>query len=260
MGTIDAVTPRVGDVMRVLDAIAPIPLAEEWDNVGLLAGDPEKAVDTVLCALELSPEVLREASATGAQMIVTHHPILFRGRKNLREDDAEGAMLCGLVRGGLALAAMHTNFDNAHPGVNDALASALNLRETEGLEHGMCVGTLSPALPLKEFAAQVEHTLGGVVRVFGDPDRLINRVALLGGSGGDFTDQARAYGADAFITGEIGYHKATLAAQEGLCVLEAGHAATENPSISFLCDALQKAFDDVQWNVHVIRSRSQLFL
>ena len=114
---------KAEQILALLDNIAPFALAEEWDNVGLLAGSRETEVETVLCALDLTEKVLDEALEIGAQMIVTHHPVLFRARRNLCADDAEGRLLVRLAGSGLAMAAMHTNFDNAHPGVNDALAA-----------------------------------------------------------------------------------------------------------------------------------------
>lgn len=249
----------VGKLFDLLNNIAPVALAEEWDNVGLLAGHPDQPVETVLCALDLSMPVLAEAEALGAQLIVTHHPILFRGRKNLREDDAEGRMLCGLVRANIALIAMHTNYDNACPGVNDALARALGLRDVEVLEEGMRVG-VTDAGTLRAFAESAEAALGGVIRRYGDPDAPVRRVAVLGGAGEDFIPAAMAAGADVYLTGEMAYHKGADAAENGLCVLEAGHAATEHPGILALSATLQNAVDDVQYKIRILDSKAGLYL
>ena len=246
-------------LMALLDGIAPFDLQEEWDNAGLLAGRPDAPVDTVLCALDLTGSVIGEAVRVGAQVIVTHHPILFRGRKNLREDDAEGRMLCALVRAGLSLIAMHTNYDNADPGVNDALAACLGLSDPKALANGMRVGGLTP-MTLSEFAAHCSARLGGAVRTYGDGAKLIRRVAVLGGAGEDFARQALSAGADAYVTGEMAYHKALDAAAEGLCVLEAGHAATERPGILALSAALQNAADAVQYKIRIIDSEAGLYL
>lgn len=241
----------VRDILSLLDTIAPLETAEEWDNVGLLAGNPDVEVKKVLCALDLSPAVIEHAREVSAQLIVTHHPILFRGRKNLCEDDPEGALLCALIRCGIALIAMHTNFDAAHPGVNDALANALGLKDVQGLPCGMCVGNLDDARTLRSFGKFTENALHDAVRVYGDEQKQIRRVAVMGGSGADYVQYALEMGADAFVTGEIGYHKALDAAALGLCVLEAGHAATEKPAISMLCGALQKAINAVQYGICV---------
>lgn len=249
----------VGQLLELLDQLAPLEGAEEWDNVGLLVGRRNAPVECVLCALDLTEDVLDEAVEKGAQMIVTHHPILFRGRKNLCEDDPEGRLLCRLVRSGVALVAMHTNFDNAHPGVNDVLARSLGLEDVEPVEHGMCVGTVGETT-LAAFRKQVEKALGGPVRMYGRGSTPVKRVAVMGGSGGDYAAFARLAGADVFVTGEVGYHKGLSAVDEGLCVLEAGHAATENPAISLLAGGLQTAANVVQYNVHVLRSERELFL
>lgn len=248
----------VAQILQCLEGIAPLSDAEEWDNVGLLAGSPDSTVDTVLCALDLNLDVLNQAIVEGAQLIVTHHPILFRGRKNLREDDAEGRLLCAMVRSSIALIAMHTNYDNAQPGVNDALAAALGLTSIEPVGKALRVGE-TPEPTLGDFARKVEAALGEPVRVYGAPDRPVRRVAVLGGSGADYLPEAMAAGADAFVTGEIGYHKALDAVAEGLCVLEAGHAATERPGISALARGLQIAADALQYKVRVIDSQAGLF-
>ena len=249
----------VGQLIELLERIAPPELAEEWDNVGLLAGRSSAPVDTVLCALDLNPEVVSEAVEKGAQMIVTHHPILFRGRKNLREDDAEGRMLCELVRANIAMYAMHTNYDNACPGVNDALAETLSLRNVEIVAQAMRIGE-SDRDTFGAFADHAEAALGGPIRRYGDPQKHIRRVAVLGGSGADYLPDAISAGADVFLTGEISYHRALDAADNGICVLEAGHAATERPGILALYAALQKAADAVEYKIRVLNSEVSLFL
>lgn len=248
----------VGEILRAIDAFAPFEAAEEWDNAGLLAGSPEQLVTGVLCALDLNFSVIDEAQRMGANLIVTHHPILFRGRKNLREDEAEGALLCRLIRAGMALIAAHTNFDNARPGVNDALAQRLGLQNVEPLESGMRIGD-TDAGTLGAFCETASRALGGPIRRYGEPERKVRRAAILGGAGGDYAAIARAAGADVYLTGEIAHHKAWDAYLSGMCVLEAGHAATELPAIALLCRSLQKAADGVKWNVCIRESESELF-
>ncbi len=248
----------VAQMLALVDQLAPFELAEEWDNVGLLAGSPDAKVDTVLCALDLNMDVLNEAIARGAQLIVTHHPILFRGRKNLNETDGEGRLLCALVRSGIAMIAAHTNFDNARPGVNDALAAALGLRDVRALEGGMRVGTPSQA-DFGTFADHAEAVLHGPVRRYGEATRPIRRVAVLGGAGEDYARIAIEGGADVYLTGEMAYHKALDAVDNGLMIMEAGHAATENPAISALRRGLQIAADAVQYDICVLQSEAELF-
>lgn len=248
----------VEQVLELVNGIAPFELAEPWDNVGLLAGRPDAKVDRVLCALDMSLAVIEEAERKGAQLIVTHHPILFRGRKNLRETDGEGRMLCALVRSGIAMIAAHTNYDNAEPGVNDALAAALGLTDVRALESGMRMGS-SKQTDFGTFADFAEAALGGPIRRYGDSKRKIERIAVLGGAGEDYAGIALENGADVYLTGEMAYHKALDAQDNGLCVLEAGHAATEYPAISALCRGLQIAADAVQYDICVLKSEAELF-
>ena len=248
----------VMDVYRMIDEFAPFERAEEWDNVGILAGSADARVAAMLCALELNPMVIEEAKRRGANLIVTHHPILFHGRKNLREDDPEGQMLCELVRGGIALIAAHTSFDAARPGVNDALAARLGLQDVEALDCGMRVGAPKERT-LGAFCEMAARALGGPVRRYGEPEREIRRVAVLGGAGGDYAPIAREAGADVYLTGEISHHRAWDAWLSGMCALEAGHAATELPAVELLAEGLQKAADGVQWKVRVYVSAVELF-
>ncbi len=248
----------IGEVYRRIDEFAPFALQEEWDNAGLLVGREDQRVEAILCALDLNEGVLREAVDRRAQLIVTHHPILFRGRKNLREDDGEGRLLCALVRSGIGLIAAHTNFDNAMPGVNDALAEVLGLTDVRTYENGMRIGRTG-ARNLGALRRAAEAALGGPVRCYGADERGIERVAVLGGSGGDFANQASMNGADVYLTGEISHHRAWDAYQEGMCVLEAGHAATELPAISLLARGLQIGPNGVEWNVRVYVSNAEMF-
>ena len=247
-------------IMEMLDQIAPRELSESYDNVGLLAGRSAQRVDRVLVALDLTEGVVYEAEKTGAQMIVTHHPIFFRGRKNIIEDDAEGAAVCALIRARLALAAAHTNFDNAYPGVNDALSEALCLEDVETAPHGMRVGHLPTAMPVMEFADYVETKLDTRARVYAAHERQIERVAVLGGAGGDFYDEALALNADAYVTGEVKHHEALAACAQGLCMIEAGHYETERVCVKLLAACLQKRCDELQYNVTVIESRETPFM
>lgn len=249
----------VQNVYDILQSMMPFETAEEWDNVGILAGSRAQTVSKILCALDFSASVLAEAVSLGAELIITHHPILFHGRKNLTEDDPEGALYANLVRARCALIAVHTNFDCATPGVNDALSKALGLSKIEPLESGMRIGTIFSET-LGSFRRKVEVSLGDVARLYGCADMQISRVAVLGGAGGSYAEIARAAGADVYVTGEIGYHTALSCWDAGMAVIEAGHAATEGIAIHYLKDGLQKAADALQYNVEIFESAQKPFL
>ena len=168
-------------------------------------------------------------------------------------------MLCELVRNHISLIAAHTNYDIAAGGVNDALASALKLADVEAPEQDMLrIGTPEQCT-LGEFADFAQNALGAPIRRYGEADREIHRVALLGGSGGSYAQMARRYGADVFLTGEIGHHAAWSAYEDGMCVLEAGHGATELPAISTLAEGLQKAANALQYKIDIQLSETELF-
>jgi len=231
---------RIADVYSWIDGFAPFSTAEEWDNVGILVGRKETVTDTVLCALDLNRAVIDEALRIGANLIVTHHPVMFRGRKNLREDDYEGEMLCELIRNNIGLIAAHTNFDNAPIGVNDALSEKLGLEDVSACENGMHIGRVKP-LTIDRFRETVNEQLGTLTRCYGKNQKVITTVAVLGGAGEDFCLQAKEYGADVYVTGEVSYHKGLDAENMGLAVIEAGHRETELPGVNRMCRLLTNA-------------------
>ena len=223
---------KVKEALNALNEAFPFELAEEWDNVGLLLGDPEWEVTGAVVALDASEEALDCALASGANLLITHHPGLFRARKRFAEVDAEAKLLCRMIRESVAMIAAHTNYDNAPGGMNDQLAKALGLENVCMLENGLRMGEYSG----KDLCEHVKNTLNTPVRAYGAPK--MGRVAVCGGAGGEFWKVALAAGADAFVTGEIRYHEALDAARAGLYVLEAGHAATEEIGLDAIAQVI----------------------
>jgi dinuclear metal center YbgI/SA1388 family protein len=236
----------VSDVCRVLNDLAPEHLAEEWDNVGLLVGDPAGTVTGVLVTLEVTLAVLEEARTQGCQMIVAHHPVIFQPLRAVRLDHPAGAVVHAAIRQGLHLYATHSNLDRAADGTNDVLAERLGLRETRVLENDAApaglgrVGTLAEPQPLGTFAEEVRTRLGSrSCRLVGDPARPVQNVAVCGGSGASLIPAAHRAGAEVFVTGDVKYHDALDARARGLALLDAGHYATERPVVSRLAERLQ---------------------
>ena len=248
----------VTDVEQLVGGIAPYELAEEWDNVGLLVGHAQAQVTRVLVALDLSMGVVEEAKALGAQLIVTHHPIMFSARKRLTDADREGRLMLALAEAGIAHIAAHTNLDSAPGGVNDTLMAAMGAENVRG-EGFVRAGDLPEGMTLGALAQRARTKLRAEVRVYGAADTAVHVLGCCFGAGGGEVALAKALGADCFITGEIRHHEALDAVDGGVCVLEAGHFETENPVCEVLRTALQKAADEVEYNLTVFCSKGNPF-
>ncbi len=248
----------VTDVEQLVGGIAPYELAEEWDNVGLLVGHAQAQVTRVLVALDLSMGVVEEAKALGAQLIVTHHPIMFSARKRLTDVDREGRLMLALAEAGIAHIAAHTNLDSAPGGVNDILMAAMGTENVRG-EGFVRAGDLPEGMTLGALAQRARTKLRAEVRVYGASDTAVHVLGCCSGAGGGEVALAKALGADCFITGEIRHHEALDAVDGGVCVLEAGHFETENPVCEVLRTALQKAADEVEYNLTVFCSKGNPF-
>jgi dinuclear metal center YbgI/SA1388 family protein len=235
-------TVLLGDVVAALEARFDPALAESWDAVGLVCGDPEEPVGRVLFAVDPVTDVVDEALALGAQLVVTHHPLLLTAVHGVPADDAKGSLVHRLIRGRAGLFVAHTNADRAADhGVNDALAAVLGLRDTAPLEPSAAdpraglgrVGGLSAPMSLREFAehaaAVLPATVGGV-RVAGDLDREVHTVAVCGGSGGSLIETAAAAGADVLLTSDLKHHPVSeWQRPEAMGLCDVAHFATEWP-------------------------------
>ena len=238
-----------------LDAQAPFETQEGFDNAGLLTGRPDMEVTGILLALDCTLQTVEEAAEKGCNVILTHHPLMFAPRQNMREDTFEGAILCGLIRNHIALISAHTNLDKAEGGVNDALIARLGLVKTAG-ESFVRVGHLPAPMNSCELAAYCSEKLNTVVRLCGNADQPVEYLGVGSGAGSDEWQLARNLGAQAYLTGECKHHHAIEAAQAGFPILEAGHYATEDPGMDALATALQKALDEVQYKITVYRTRT----
>ncbi len=242
----------VADVIGVLETAYPPVLAQEWDTgIGLTCGDPNDDVSVVLLAVDIDAAVVEQAKAIGAQLVVTHHPLLFRPVQSVAANNGKGSLIHGMIRSGIAHYAVHTNADKAVGGVNDALAAALGLVDVRPLVpdaddllppgHAQAgrtgtgrVGLLSTPLTLAEFvdlvAESLPETVSGV-RAAGDPLRLIAAVALCGGAGDAELTSATLAGADAYLTSDLRHHVVSehIADPRAPAVVEVAHWAGEWP-------------------------------
>ena len=235
----------IRDLYRALDEMYPRSLSCSWDNDGLMVcADPDKEVQRVLLALDASNEAFDYAVKEGCQVLLTHHPMLFRPLKNLSPDFLSGDRTLTAIRGDLAVMSFHTRLDAGQGGVNDALCDALGLTAAGcfGDEEAPTLGRIAH-LPeemfLSDFAARVKQALGcSVVQFAGN--RPVKTVAMVGGGGGDFIYAAKAAGADTYVTGDAGYNITLDAADDGINVIQAGHYHTEAPVLSRLADLCRR--------------------
>lgn len=240
---------RLSTVADLLATLAPPQLAAEWDNTGWQVHLEDADLRGVLVSLDATPEVVAEAAAFGANLLVTHHPLLFRPLRRLEAASPIGTTLLAAVRAGLSIFALHTNLDAAPGGTSWALAEALGLRgETvlsPGPEPGTGFGVVGVAAPrtLAAWTETVAERLGSLpLAVSGVPAELHERVAVMGGSGAGERDAARARGATLLITADVRYHEAQQARAAGLSLIVLDHFASEWPAMqrvaAFLAERL----------------------
>jgi dinuclear metal center YbgI/SA1388 family protein len=242
----------LGEVLDALDARYDPALAESWDAVGLVCGDREEPVRRVLFAVDPTADVVDEVIETGADLLVTHHPLFLTPVHGVPADDPKGRLVHRLIRAGAALFVAHTNADRAAGcGVNDALAAVLGLRDCAPLEPAADpraglgrIGRLGSPSSLREFAARAAEalpaTVGGV-RVAGDPEATIETVAVCGGSGGSLMAAAAAAGADVFLTSDLKHHSVSEWQQSlPVAACDVAHFATEWPWLPVASDLLAR--------------------
>jgi dinuclear metal center YbgI/SA1388 family protein len=232
---------KVNDVLSYLDCVASFNTCEEWDNCGLLVGDKNGEVGTVLVSLDVTDEVLKEAEKVKAELIVAHHPIIFGGQSCVLSD----SLVYKAIKSGIAVIGYHTCFDNYKQGVSYTLAKTLGLFNASPNEQCPCLFTGTQKFDgTRELVAHVNKTLN-TNAVFVDSGKPVNKIAVCGGSGGDFLTLAFETGADAFITGECKYHHFLKAREIGISLIAAGHYETEVPCIPVLAERLKARFPSV---------------
>ncbi len=227
------------EVLEVVERLYPPSTAQSWDRVGLVTGDPGQPVRRIHLAVDPTLAVVEEARDLGADLLLTHHPLLLRGVHAVATTTAKGATVTHLVVGDVALYVAHTNADVAAEGVCEALAEAAGLTATTPLtvvedQPLGRVGDLPDAVPLRAFVEALADRLpraAGGIRVAGPPDGLVRRVAVLGGAGDDLFDAVRASGADVYVTADLRHHPALEAREEARggtpYLVDAGHWASE---------------------------------
>ena len=241
---------RMHEFAAAMERIAPMELAAEFDNPGLLIEPDHDEISRVLVALDCTKAVAEEAAEWGADLVLTHHPLFFHPVKHMAYSDPATAAACVLLRHGIGLFAAHTNLDAARGGVNDTLCELLGVRDTIPFDEGIGrVGTLKEPELLEQFSRRAQAQLGAKVLVSGELTKQVRRIAVLGGSGGSSVLPASAEGADVLVTGELKHSDAIDAATLGLALVVAGHYETERIVLSPLIKRLQNECFGVQYQL-----------
>lgn len=245
----------VSEVIAFLDAFAPPQLSEDWDNVGLLVGRRDCTVERILTCLTLTPDVAAEAIEHNVQLVVSHHPVLFRATKTIVDNNNEGRMLLSLIENGVAVFSPHTCFDSAAEGINQQLAASFGLSdinpirphdEFQGLGSGR-VGTLATSSQLGQFLKTVGIAVAAEYLEFsGSQDSAVSKVAVACGAASEFLVDAVSLGCDTFVTGESRFHTALAARTEGVNLILLGHYSSERPAVEGLARILTTEFTELE--------------
>ena len=238
---------KVKDIIRVIEEFAPLSLQEGWDNSGLCIGSPEDVVSSVLLGLDCTPELVDEAIACGADMIVTHHPLIFSGLKKISPDNPVGEAVIKAIKAGISIYAAHTSADKVIAGVSGAMAARLGLEDVQILDEdgegtGLgVVGNLPEPLSAEEAVKLVKKCFGlKAMRASKPVDGKISRVAMCGGSGGSLIGTAMKSGAQLYISGDISYHN--FFTREGFMIMDIGHYESEIEIVDILFSLIKKKF------------------
>ena len=246
----------VNDILKFLDELAPSNMKMEWDNVGLLCGSRKKPVEKILVALDPFLNVVQEAIERKADLIVTHHPLIFSATKSITDETETGRAIMLLIENGISAVNAHTNLDCAPGGVNDVLARALGLKLINVVDragfnrYGQPYGLLRmgsvPAQPLEDFLVNVKNALGCPGLRYVDGGKPVNKVAVGGGACASEIEAAFRAGCDTFVTADIKYNQFWQAKDLGMNLIDAGHFYTENPICAVLAEKIQAAFPQAE--------------
>jgi len=250
--------PSVREIEEILFEWAPRSLAEEWDNVGLQCGNPDAPVKRIVICLDITPDSLSYALKTNSDLVISHHPLIFRPLNCLNLQDYTARLLAGFLRHDISVISMHTNLDSCTGGVNDKLCELLEIDCTSPLipspampDAGLGrVGRLKKTMSQQEFIEHISQGLGlDCIPFAGDSRKPISLVAVCSGSGSTLFDQALAAGAQAYVTAEIKHSVARKAEAEGILLVDAGHFHTEHPVVNSIFKFLTSTAETHSWDV-----------
>jgi len=254
--------PTVKDIITVFEKIAPASLAEEWDNVGLQVGQDDWPVQKVWVALDPTPDVVKKACGYGVDLLITHHPLIFKPLKSIDFKTTRGAIIKMAALHQLAIFAAHTNLDSVSDGLNDCLVKKIGLRNTDVLKKESTteksgaglgrIGELKKKVAFRQFVIDVKKKFGlSQVKVSGKPELTVKKVAVCTGSGSSLMPEFILSGAQVFISGDLRYHDATAADALGLGLLDMGHFHSEYLCVELVAEKLTKLLRQKRMTVDI---------
>ena len=250
---------RVNDVYNYLKTIAPLEMAKDNDNVGILVGTGDTEISKILVCLDITDAVISEALETGAELIVAHHPVFF-SLSSVTDADIVGKKVVRMLAGSISAICMHTNLDAAQGGVNDALAAAVGIasenREAKPLSEAIRlntgevvslgrIGCLEKECSMSEYLDTIKKALNVNGLRYHDAGRMVYKVAIASGSGGGEWENAIKSGCDTFVSADLKYHLFLEAKEMGINVIDGGHFCTENVITDVLVDRINSEFPTV---------------
>ena len=246
---------KVNNIINEMELLAPTYLKEDFDNVGLMVGDKNKEVKKVLLALDCTLKVIEEAKKENVELIITHHPLIFKRPSSITTDTLQGKKIIELIKNDISLYSSHTNLDSVENGLNDTIVSILWFDNSKILEKNKRddkaglgrIVSLKESIQLEDLISKIKKSLNiNNLRVVKGKDK-VNKIAIINGSGQDFIGKAVALGADCIITGDTTYHFASDYKEMEISILDVGHFASEQITFFNVMENLKEKFKDVEF-------------
>lgn len=246
---------KVNNIIKEMELLAPTYLKEDFDNVGLMVGDKNKEVKKVLLGLDCTLKVIEEAKKENVELIITHHPLIFKRPSSITTDTLQGKKIIELIKNDISLYSSHTNLDSVENGLNDTIVSILGFDNFKILEKNKRddkaglgrIVSLNESIQLEDLISKIKKSLNiNNLRVVKGKDK-VNKIAIINGSGQDFIGKAVALGADCIITGDTTYHFASDYKEMEISILDVGHFASEQITFFNVMENLKEKFKDVEF-------------
>ena len=246
---------KVNNIIKEMELLAPTYLKEDFDNVGLMVGDKNKEVKKVLLALDCTLKVIEEAKKENVELIITHHPLIFKRPSSITTDTLQGKKIIELIKNDISLYSSHTNLDSVENGLNDTIVSILGFDNFKILEKNKRddkaglgrIVSLNESIQLEDLISKIKKSLNiNNLRVVKGKDK-VNKIAIINGSGQDFIGKAVALGADCIITGDTTYHFASDYKEMEISILDVGHFASEQITFFNVRENFKEKFKDVEF-------------